>query len=201
MKIWFLPRTLLINESCFGASSNPSTPSTNLLCLLLTKIHLSYAKAVSKCTFIFTQKHKNIPFPPQKMQSGWRSTVQGSRHTWTLKKSQFHTQFLSHHSIIPPTCWLSCWLSCWLLCCCRVVVVVFVYFVAALPTLPPLPPSARCRRRHCHWLAWRLMLSHCLGHQIERRKNQEQKYTMALVGCQTQIKTQQPTKNSLTGKR
>jgi hypothetical protein len=39
----------------------------------------------------FSQKNtKNIPFPPEKRylrRSAWRSTVQGSRHTWTLQKN------------------------------------------------------------------------------------------------------------------
>jgi hypothetical protein len=83
-------------------------------------------------------------------------SVQGSRHTWTLKKNIVLNMFLSCHSIIPPPCWLSCWLSCWLLCCCHVVVVVFVYFVATLPTPPPPPPSACRRHRHCHQPVWRL---------------------------------------------
>jgi hypothetical protein len=48
------------------------------------------SKVMSTGKILFTQKHKNIPFLPEKRylwRSGWRSTVQGSRHTWTLKKN------------------------------------------------------------------------------------------------------------------
>jgi hypothetical protein len=109
----------------------------------------------------FYRKNKNIPFPPQKRylwRSGWRSTVQGSRHTWTLKKNIVSHKKISGRSIIPLSCWLSCWLLCWLLCCCHVVVVVFVYFVfvVTLPTLPPLPLLAPCCCCHRRWLVWRM---------------------------------------------
>jgi hypothetical protein len=78
-------------------------------------------------------------------------------------------------------------------------VVVFVYFVAALPTLPPPPPplvgvevdgdGAQDDRNGvgCYLIVWAIKLSDW--------KNQEQRYTMALGGCQTHIKMQQPTKN------
>ncbi len=88
------------------------------------------------------------------------------------KKHSFTHSFFPTAQLFPPPCWLSYWLLCWLLCCCGVVVVVFVYFAAALPTPLPLPPPAHHHRCHCHRhrLAWRLTLSHCLGHWIERQK-------------------------------
>jgi hypothetical protein len=86
-----------------------------------------------------------------------------------------------------------------LLCCCHVVVIVFVYFVAALSTPPPPPPPPvgvevdgdRMQDDHVgvgrYLIVWAIKLSN--------RKNQEQRYTMALGGRQTQIKMQEPTKN------
>jgi hypothetical protein len=49
---------------------------------------------MSTGTIVFTQKHKNLPFPPEKRylwRSAWRSTVQGLRHTWTLQKKHSST--------------------------------------------------------------------------------------------------------------
>jgi hypothetical protein len=87
-----------------------------------------------------------------------------------------------------------------LLCCCHVVVVVFIYFVAALPK-PPLPPPPSVgvevdgdgvKSDHNgvgrYLIVWAIELSD--------GKNQEQRYTVALGGRQTQIKIQQPTKNT-----
>jgi hypothetical protein len=88
-------------------------------------------------------------------RSGWRSTIQGSRHTRTLKKKTV-SNIVSSPSLnsIPPPCWLSCCLPCWLLRCCHYVNIVFVYIVAALPTPQPPPSARRCRRRH--WLVRRM---------------------------------------------
>jgi hypothetical protein len=95
---------------------------------------------------------------------------------------------------------MSCWLSYWLLCCCHVVVVVFVYFFAALPTPPPPPPllvgvevdGNGAQDDHDgvgrYLIVWAIELSN--------GKNQEQRYTMALGSRKTQIKMQQPTKNT-----
>ncbi len=110
---------------------------------------------------LFTKKHKNMPFPPPKRylwRSGRRSTVQGSRHTWTLEKNQIVSHIVSLPLLNYPPSVLrgSCWLPCWLLCCCHVVLVFFIYFVAVLPTLPPPPLSARRHQCHCCRLAWRL---------------------------------------------
>jgi hypothetical protein len=90
-----------------------------------------------------------------------------------------------------------------MLCCCHVVDVVFIYFVAALPTPPP-PPLLACHRCHHRRLpAWRLTPvtrtpTAALPHyrKMSNGKNQEQKFNMASGGHQTQIKMQQPTKNT-----
>jgi hypothetical protein len=57
-----------------------------------------------KCSAIsdgdWTVFPKNIPFPPKKRylwRSAWCSTVQGSRHTWTLKNN-----IVSHIVSFPP---------------------------------------------------------------------------------------------------
>jgi hypothetical protein len=59
--------------------------------------------------------------------------------------------------------------------------------------LPPPPPSAGVKVDSCYTNA---NSSPATLSQIERRKNQEQKYNMASGSCQTQIKTKQPTKNT-----
>ncbi len=127
--------------------------------------------------FFFTQKQKNIPLPPKKRylwRSGWHSTVQGSRHTWTLKKNIVSHivsfPLLNYSPFVMAVLLVVVLIIVLLSCCCCVVVIVFIYFVATLPTPPPPPPLARRRCCHCHWSAWRLTSSHCLGHQIEQRK-------------------------------
>jgi hypothetical protein len=92
----------------------------------------------------------------------------------------------------------------WLLCCCHVVIIVFVYFVAALPT-PPLPPPPLVGMEvdgdgtqddhngvGRYLIVWAIKLSN--------GKNQEQRYTMAPGGHQTQIKfNNQPKTRALNG--
>jgi hypothetical protein len=126
----------------------------------------------------FTQKHKNIPFLPPKRylpcRSSWCSTVQGLRHTWTMKKNivLYIVSFSSlNYSPSVLAVFLVVVLVVMLLsCCCHVVAVVFVYFVVLLPTPPPPQPLAPHCRRHCHLSVWRLTLSHCSGHRIEQWK-------------------------------
>jgi hypothetical protein len=91
-----------------------------------------------------------------------------------------------------------------LLCCCHVVAGVFVHFVAALPTpLPPPPLSVGVKvdgdgAQNDHdgvgyyLIVWAIKLSN--------GKNQEQRCTMALGSCQTQIKhNNQPKTRGLDG--
>jgi hypothetical protein len=102
----------------------------------------------------FTQKHKSIPFPPKKRylwRSGWRSTVQGSRHTWTQKKN-----IISHIVSFPPLNYspsvlavflvvvlvvvlLLCCCCCLCLLCCRVANTAAAATISTPPP-PPLPP-------------------------------------------------------------
>jgi hypothetical protein len=95
----------------------------------------------------------------------------------TKKKHSFTHSFFPATQLFPLRvgCLVGCRVGCCvvvdvLLCCCCVVVIVFIYFVAALPKPLPPPPSACRRCCHRHRLAWRLTLSHCLGHRIERQK-------------------------------
>jgi hypothetical protein len=85
---------------------------------------------------------------------------------------------------------LSCCCCCLHLLCCHIANTV----AAATIDMPPPPPpplvgvevdASYTNADSSPATLWR----------IERRKNQDQKYTMALGGRQTQIKMQQPTKN------
>jgi hypothetical protein len=111
-------------------------------------------KAMFTGTMFVTQKHKNIPFPPEKRylwRSAWCSTVQGSRHTWTLqKKHSFEHSFFPATQLFPLR--VGCLLGCCVGCCVVVMLLMLSLFtfIATLPTLLPLPPLARrhCRHRH-----------------------------------------------------
>ncbi len=113
---------------------------------------------MSTGTIFFTQKHKNIPFLPEKRylwRSGWRCTVQGSRHAWTLKKN-----IVSNIVSFPPLNYSPSVLTvlCCVGCCVAVMLLLLSLFtlLMALPTPSPPPPSACCRRRHCRWFASRM---------------------------------------------
>ena len=100
---------------------------------------------------IFSHKHKNIPFPPEKRyhsRSGWRSTVQGWKHTWTLKKNIVSNIVSFLPLNYPPSVLavllvvvlvvvlLSCCCHCLHLLCCRVANTT----AAATVGMPPPPP-------------------------------------------------------------
>jgi hypothetical protein len=96
-------------------------------------------------TFFFTQKHKNIPFPPEKRylrRSGWHSTVQGLRHTWAFQdKHSFEHSFFPATQLFPLR--VGCLVGCCVGCC-----VVFMLLMLSLFTL--LPHCQHCCRRY-HW--------------------------------------------------
>jgi hypothetical protein len=111
-------------------------------------------QVISTGTIFFTQKHKNIPFPPEKRyhsRSGWRSTVQGWKHTWTLKKNIVSNivSFLplnyspSVLAVLMVVMLVVVLLSC--CCCCRCLICCRIADTAAATTvgtpLPPPPPS------------------------------------------------------------
>jgi hypothetical protein len=121
--------------------------------------------------------HKNIPFPPKKRyirRSAWCSTVQGSTHSWTLKKKHSF-----EHSFSPPTQLSPLRIGCLVGCrvgCCVVVMVLLLSFFTLLPhcqhRLPP-PPSARHHRRHCRWLARRMTPATQMPTAARRRNGNE----------------------------
>jgi hypothetical protein len=112
-------------------------------------ITTSQDKAVSTGTIVL-QKHEHIPFPCKKRylrRSGWCRTVQGSRHTWTLKKNVVPNivSFLPlNYSpsvltvlvvVVLVVVLLSCCFCCLCLLCCRIA------NTAASATISmPLPP-------------------------------------------------------------
>ncbi len=104
-----------------------------------------------------TQKHKNIPFPPENRylrRSAWRSTVQGSRHTWTLKKNIVLNIVSLPPLNYPPSMLavllavvlvvmlLSCCCCCLYLLCCCVANTAVAATVGTPPPPPPLPPPS-----------------------------------------------------------
>ncbi len=96
-------------------------------------------KAMSTGTICFTPKHKNIPFLPQKRyfwRPGWRSTVQGSRHTWTLKKHSFTHSFFTAAQL--SNLHVGCFVGCRAGCC----VVVMLLSLSSFTLLPC------CQHRH-----------------------------------------------------
>jgi hypothetical protein len=92
---------------------------------------------------------------------------------------------------------LSCCCCCLHLLCCRVANIATTATVGTTPPMPPLSVGMEvdgdgAQDNHNgvgHYLiVWAIKFSN--------GKNQEQRYTMALGGHQTQIKTQQPTINT-----
>jgi hypothetical protein len=86
---------------------------------------------------------------------------------------------------------LSCCCHCLRLLCCLVANTAAAATIGT--SLPPPPPLVGMEVDACCTNA---NSSPATSLQIKRQKNQEQKYTMALGGHQTQIKMQQPTKNT-----
>jgi hypothetical protein len=86
---------------------------------------------------------------------------------------------------------LSCCCHCFHLLCCRVANTAAAATVGTPP--PPPPPLVGVEVDACYTNA---DSSPATSLPIEQQNNQEQKYTMALGGRQTQIKMQQPTKNT-----
>ncbi len=118
---------------------------------------------------LFSQKkHKNIPFPPKKRyirRSAWRSTVQGSTHTWTLKKKHSFTHsFFPATQLSPPmlavllvvmlvVVLLSYCCCCLHLLCCRVASTAAATTVGT--PLPPPPPLVGKQDDACWRQGWR----------------------------------------------
>ncbi len=104
-------------------------------------------EAVSTGTIFFTQKHKNIPFSPKKRylwRSGWRSTVQGLRHTWTLKKNIVSHivsfQLLNYSPSVVVVLLVVVLLLCCCCCLCLLCCCVANTANAATVGTPPPPP-------------------------------------------------------------
>ncbi len=121
---------------------------------------------MSTGTIFFLKKHKNIPFPPPKRyirRSAWRSTVQGSTHTWTLnKKHSFTHSFFPATQLSPPmlavvlvvvlvVVLLSCCCRCLHLFCCRIANTAAAAMLGTPPPPPPLPPPSVGERDDACW--------------------------------------------------
>jgi hypothetical protein len=97
----------------------------------------------------------NLAFPPEKRylrRSGWRSTVQGLRHTWTLKKNTVLNIVsfppLNYSPSVMAVVFvvvlgivlLSCCCCCLCLLCCRIANTAAAAAAAATTGTPPPPP-------------------------------------------------------------